>query len=108
MQELEKLLKYIDKEINELVKIEKDLKPSDKATLYYVKGQLVALRNIKPKVQNILGYKCDGCKLHFDFTVPIAGSGVNVVYYCKNCIEARQIHILQEYIDKHYIRTRSL
>lgn len=51
---------------------------------------------------------CEICEEKKDILVPKAGSGVEVSYLCKDCIEERQIEILQEYIEKYDIKTEAL
>jgi len=48
---------------------------------------------------------CEICEEMKDILVPIAGSGVEVSYICKQCIEERQIAILAEYSEKYSIQT---
>lgn len=51
---------------------------------------------------------CEICETMKDILVPIAGSGVEVSYICKQCIEERQISILLEYAEKYDIKTEIL
>lgn len=48
------------------------------------------------------------CQQMKDILIHIAGSGMEITYICKQCIEERRISILQEYIEKYDVRTEAL
>ena len=51
---------------------------------------------------------CKMCQQMKDILIHIAGSGMEITYICKQCIEERRISILQEYIEKYDVRTEAL